>query len=409
MRLARPSRYRRRRGYVLILFALFAFGLFALAALVIDMGFVRLSQRQMQTAVDGAALEGLRNGREEANKLVVYVFDDDLDAANGDPRNFGAGPILNFEGGVGDPTFAASQLISVPTSHVYKPMQSNGEPGIETNELNDADGDMVKGVSPDGQPTFTTRMKRSRESPVPGISTSGPPVPLLFGRGSLIQLSTPGDYSPLQHGITVRATAIAQATRVKSVGKSIGAGKAELPDGLAGALPLVIMRSSWEGDLSSVTVNIDGTLMGASGTIGHVTNKDGIGEVTSLGQVCESSTEKDPPLIIEDMDGFATALMDNLPTSRAGYVPIIAEPTDGNIANRVIGIACVELADINVTPDGTTVTFRLTKQTDKIATENASAILAKAIAPPLSDVDFDLLWQLHNSLPYSLLTPALVR
>ena len=36
------------------------FGLMGLAALVIDMGFARLAQRQMQTAVDSAALEGLR-------------------------------------------------------------------------------------------------------------------------------------------------------------------------------------------------------------------------------------------------------------------------------------------------------------------------------------------------------------
>ena len=38
------------------------FGLMGLAALVIDMGFARLAQREMQTAVDSAALEGLRFG-----------------------------------------------------------------------------------------------------------------------------------------------------------------------------------------------------------------------------------------------------------------------------------------------------------------------------------------------------------
>ena len=36
------------------------FGLLGLAALVIDLGFARLTQRQMQSAVDSAALEGLR-------------------------------------------------------------------------------------------------------------------------------------------------------------------------------------------------------------------------------------------------------------------------------------------------------------------------------------------------------------
>src|SRR5208337_4438462 len=50
----------KRAGYVLVFFAFMFFGLMGLAALVIDMGFARLAQRQMQTAVDSAALEGLR-------------------------------------------------------------------------------------------------------------------------------------------------------------------------------------------------------------------------------------------------------------------------------------------------------------------------------------------------------------
>ena len=49
-----------RAGYALVLFLMMVFGLMGLAALVIDMGFARLAQRQMQTAVDSAALEGLR-------------------------------------------------------------------------------------------------------------------------------------------------------------------------------------------------------------------------------------------------------------------------------------------------------------------------------------------------------------
>ena len=49
-----------RAGYALVLFVLIFFGLMGLAALVIDMGFARLAQRQMQTAADSAALEGLR-------------------------------------------------------------------------------------------------------------------------------------------------------------------------------------------------------------------------------------------------------------------------------------------------------------------------------------------------------------
>ena len=45
---------------MLVLFVMLFVGIMGLAALVIDMGFARLAQREMQTAVDSAALEGLR-------------------------------------------------------------------------------------------------------------------------------------------------------------------------------------------------------------------------------------------------------------------------------------------------------------------------------------------------------------
>ena len=45
---------------MLIYFAMLTFALMALAALVIDLGMAMLTQRKMQTAVDSAALEGIR-------------------------------------------------------------------------------------------------------------------------------------------------------------------------------------------------------------------------------------------------------------------------------------------------------------------------------------------------------------
>ena len=68
-------RYRRRRpphrgGYVLVLFVLMFFALLGLAALVIDLGFARLTQRQMQSAADSAALEGLLARCATARKTV---------------------------------------------------------------------------------------------------------------------------------------------------------------------------------------------------------------------------------------------------------------------------------------------------------------------------------------------------
>ena len=155
-----------RAGYTLVLFLMIFFGLMGLAALVIDLGFARLAQRQMQTAVDSGALEGLRfrsdcpddwlndpaygspaptrptspynesdpqwqtwlgwlDGarRLAAGRMVANVFDDDLDPTNGDPRQFGAGPVIEFTGGIGPPELAASQLMTPGNPPVYKPVR----------------------------------------------------------------------------------------------------------------------------------------------------------------------------------------------------------------------------------------------------------------------------------------------
>ena len=61
-----------RAGYTLVFFAMLMFALMGLAALVIDIGFARLTQRQMQTAVDSAALEGLLDAiAPQENGLLV--------------------------------------------------------------------------------------------------------------------------------------------------------------------------------------------------------------------------------------------------------------------------------------------------------------------------------------------------
>jgi len=56
------SRLRRsnRRGATLVLFAMMLFGVIALACLVIDMGSLLAARRQLQSAVNAAAIEGLR-------------------------------------------------------------------------------------------------------------------------------------------------------------------------------------------------------------------------------------------------------------------------------------------------------------------------------------------------------------
>jgi hypothetical protein len=145
---------------VLVQFALMVFVLCGLLSLVVDVGFARLTQGQMQVAADAAALEGLQKRnvgvrnpvtgavindafasdclrRAGAHRLVDWTFDGDFDTSDGDPAQpFGAGPILTATDGVSN--LHALQTVSVPDPHVY-------DPDMQLNQQNQVYGDMVSG------------------------------------------------------------------------------------------------------------------------------------------------------------------------------------------------------------------------------------------------------------------------
>lgn len=150
-----------RAGYTLALFAMFFFGMMGLAGLVIDIAFVRSAQRHMQTAVDSAALEGLRLGRQPASDMVANVFDDDFNPQDGDPNNYGAGPEVNYAGGVDPgptpPYFA--ETLSVPSPPVYKPT-------LELNAGDAPSGDMAAGTYNPGQSSTRPTTTRAATSPM---------------------------------------------------------------------------------------------------------------------------------------------------------------------------------------------------------------------------------------------------
>jgi len=138
---------------------LIVFAIFAVLSLVIDIGYARITQSQMQQAADVAALEGLRNRdvgivnpttgvsannpfasdcmrRIAANHAVRWVFDDNFDPTDGDEYQFGAGPRVELSEGA--TTLHALQAVSVPEVPVY-------DPDLQLNQLNDVHGDMVSG------------------------------------------------------------------------------------------------------------------------------------------------------------------------------------------------------------------------------------------------------------------------
>lgn len=232
-------------------------GLLGLAALVIDVGLARLTQAQMQCAVDAAALEGLRSGRQAASDLVARAFDDDLDLATEDDR-LGAGPLLEFDDGLAGELHASRTLQRAAPG--WKPTRSDGTVGLELNLGNATHGDLVAGTysartdldgdgvletrarhvedddyerddftaadaaSATGAPAFLVRLRRTPDlyglDRQPGVSAGGPALPFLFGLGTAIQAdpAAPGGYQPRRDGLTVRATAIAEGQPVLAVG-----------------------------------------------------------------------------------------------------------------------------------------------------------------------------------------------
>ncbi|MEZ6129766.1 MAG: Tad domain-containing protein [Planctomycetaceae bacterium] len=447
----KSSTGRSRSGYILVFFAMILFGIMAMAALVIDIGFARLTQQQMQTAVDAAAIEGLRfrDGipdawlndpdtmaeieaacgtspplpqdpndpdwqtwlncarRRAASRTVALVFDDDLDplngddgafydAANPDPNageqfnvagKFGAGPVLEFTGGEGsDPDLAASQFIndpdnpnsnsgigSLPAMPVYKPTRSDGTPGLEFNIGDEIHGDMVaRNYAADadhddegenyvrsdfqtaGDSAFLVRMRRTNNfeglDADTDVSTHGPPLPFLFGRGSLAvrDIDMVSDYLPRRHGITVRGTGIADALPAMSVG---------LPDStimLPGLARFGLSRSeAWDRLIvdDPVTWSLSN---------GVISNPHGgvVGRFFSFGAI-ESmpvSIGREVPRESSPIDGTYT-----------GYLPIYDEVDS---VDRVVAFG---IATAQASSAGATVT--ITREPARIASTNASAVL----------------------------------
>lgn len=336
----RPFRSRRnhRRGYTLVFFVMMLFGIMAMAALVIDIGFARLTQRQMQVAADGAALEGLRfrddyppgysaptsledARRQQASDIVAWTFDDNFDPSDGDPVNFGAGPLVQFSGGAGDSSLVASQLMEVdPDNPVYEPQLLDG-PSMATDN-------------------FQVALRRG-PTDLPNdahLYANGTPVPYLFARGSMINRQL------VAAGITVRATSNAEARHVLRVG-------VPSPGDLLGAQGVAIRTNLWsslprdDGNSAtdeSVVITVNGTDIGSLAVL-----------IYCVGQPLTLST---------------------VPASAEGYLPIFH---DINGTDLVVGFG---LAAVTV-ESGTEVRVRkLVPESHRgvVALANASARLSDA-------------------------------
>ena len=406
---------RHRHGYTLVFFAMFFFAFMALAALVIDIGFARLTQRQMQLATDAASLEGVRfrdelppgyalgtnlesARRQQASDVVQWTFDDDFNVTNGDVFNFGAGPNVELGAGIDQSgEIHASQLITA--TGVYKPT------GLEPNLVDAAHGDMVAGSYDDAAanhredstyarldftpksmlgPTepdnaFLIRMRRLHADfdlldTEAGVSSRGPELQYLWGRGAPLPVRNDnGDYLPRKHGVTVRATAIANARPAMTVGavQLVAVGN-DVP----GATPFALRLSAWESLDNTRSVKpsvkiVSGEL--EDSILGQVGFPVSASQRTSIGAQIETEPS--------GADWVAT-MVDSLAEvdgSRKGYV-ILYDDTIHAMDNIVIGFGLVT----DVTQIGSD-EFQMTIVKNRIASTNASSVATATISGTIAD------------------------
>ncbi|HWL07080.1 MAG TPA: Tad domain-containing protein [Planctomicrobium sp.] len=285
-----------RPGQVLILFAFFLLAFMGVVGLIIDHGYARLARRQMQTAVNSAALEGLRwqalvgNGdltdeerRDRARKILRLTLDEEFNPDNPlyhDENEPEAVPLLTGDGYQQVTTTDSPDVIlHNKSNYIYRGQR------FQRNMANEAHGDMVSGTWNDVRPNeednysrgdftpslsqpdaFLVRMRRipgnnpldaEEEDEENGIHSHGPAVPMWFGLLSQIPATVhvpPGSQHLRRDGIPVRATAIAAARPAMTVGPEIPA--SQQFESIPGWAPFSIVRSKWPPALDDLSIPV---------------------------------------------------------------------------------------------------------------------------------------------------------
>jgi hypothetical protein len=347
--------------------------------------------------------------------MVARLFTDYLDSSGGTVQ-YGAGPVVNFSGGVGPAELAAAQNMSPGSPAVYQPTTSGGTAGLELNPSNATEGDLVAGTYNPGQPSaeadnytradftpapsgssassaFLVRMRRTNNinglDQEPGISSSGPTLPILFGRGSLMARSAglsggTGGLS-VASGITVRAAAIAGPQPAKTVGPLYSNSGGTLT-AIAQLAPFAITDALWT-QVSGGTGTTVNPLVAGSGAM--VLDSQFQNKLTAIGQSLVASTV-DSTLLL----GPQTAV----------YVPIYANyPSQ---AGTIIGFVYYN----NWTYTSGSLTLGPATVAVQIGGQNVSLTMALPLPATLAPADVSTMFQDHANLfsQNPLFAPALV-
>jgi len=382
---------------VLLLYSLFFYVVFAIAAATVDTGLARLTHLQMRTGSEAGALEGMRLAdgddlarREAVRDVVSWVYDENLDTGTPDDGAlFVAGPRFELDAGVGDAR--ALQTLTIPDPPVERPV-------LELNTGDEPHGDMVSGRydlddlahTEDGSYSrsdfeagdggagaraFLVRMRRTRDPTDPsvvdplddeaGVSSSGAALPYLFGRGALLS------NEHRRRGITVRATAIAAARPAMTVGRAFADGD--------GAAPFTLSEAFWnalEADPVALGIEADGSLTSEGAPVGFFV----VRRVWSVGNTL-------PPAV---------------PASAVDPAEVLVPVHASLDAERVVGFG--RIAVVEQTADSLTVV----RLPGAVAPRNASAVVAPGLAG-LARATVRELMERNRALQEPVTAPVLVR
>ncbi|MEM7516550.1 MAG: hypothetical protein AAF368_06480, partial [Planctomycetota bacterium] len=319
-------------GGILVQAAILLFGLMATAAVIVDLGIARVTQGNMQVAADSASLAGLRNRdafggspaqadlarRAVASRTAASLFDEDLDSSTANVALIlGAGPTIDTGvRGVSDP---AGGLLT--TSGPYVPsLQLNGATNVTEGDLvagsfspnrgfadwhNESAGylrtDFASAAATDAPsaPAFLARLRRThgREGldRQPGISSAGPSLPFLFGLGSPLGATNAEVYDPRRDGITVRATAIADARPALAAGIARAGLAGVISVGTDAADPAIervvaFQDASWRASVAleapfAATISVSGEIAGDATTPGLAGFAVATGRLVRVGDI----------------------------------------------------------------------------------------------------------------------------
>ena len=406
-----------RGGSILVQVSFLLLVLMGLAAVVIDLGIARMTQGFLQASADAATLEGLRQRdalddavasdaqrRAAASRFAALVFDEDADSATATnvAYQLGASPVIDTGvGGVNDP---AGGLLVTGGPYV---------PNLQANVGNAEHGDFVAGTftprdplnpgNPDwhaegtlyqradfapavagsapGANAFLTRLRLTNDlnglDRLDGVSSAGPTLPYLFGLGSgVLSTDDPDTYDPRRDGITIRATAIADARRAVAAGVASDFVRGVFPVGLDTAPTFVPIRrvlafddASWRADLAPgaafrVLVATDGTVTGVPGGVSA--------DVQGLVQPTTGLVRVGDAAAAAAVAGSVLVTPDLAPLFGTGYVALFSSGADPRIVG--FGAVRIDLASLGSDGAGNAVLEIIgAKLGSLIAPENASA------------------------------------